>query len=141
MSGQWKTLRFQLPAKTEALIQLEEQVKAIMSELPKIPKYEIEQYNFILALQELCTNIIQHAYHGFYEDIQIELALQSEPKMIRALVIDSGDPFDKTSVITPNLEELQEHGYGLFLIEQLVDEVKYTRLAVGNQWELERIMD
>jgi serine/threonine-protein kinase RsbW len=141
LSGQWKTIRFQIPAQTEALIQLEEQVKAIMSELPKILKYEIEQYNFILALQELCVNIIEHAYHGFHDDIQIELTLQSEPQIIRAQVIDSGGPFDKTTVAAPNLEDPQERGYGLFLIEQLVDDFTYTRLATGNQWQLKRIMD
>jgi serine/threonine-protein kinase RsbW len=60
--------------------------------------------------------------------------------VIEALVVDSGDPFDKTAVATPNLEEPQEHGYGLFLIEQLVDDFKYTRLPAGNQWQLKRIL-
>lgn len=140
MSGQSNTVRFQIPAQLEALPQLEEQVRALMSELPKTPKNETEQYNFTLALHELCTNIVVHAYHGVRGDIQVALTLQFEPQMIQALVIDSGEPFDKASAAAPNLEEPQEHGYGLFLIEQLVDEFKYTRLAAGNQWQLKRMM-
>ena len=79
--------------------------------------------------------------HGFCDDIQITLTLQFEPQMIEALVVDSGDPFDKTAVATPILDEPQEGGYGLFLIEQLVDDFQYTRLVAGNQWQLKRIMD
>ncbi len=140
MSGQSKTIRFQIPAQLDALVQLEGQVLALMSELPKTPKNETEQYNFTLALHELCTNIIEHGYNGSRGDIQVALTLQFKPQVIEALVVDSGDPFDKTAVATPNLEEPQEHGYGLFLIEQLVDDFKYTRLPAGNQWQLKRIL-
>jgi len=141
MSGQSKTIRFQIPAQLEALVQLEGQVRALMSELPKTPENETEQYNFTLALHELCTNIVEHGYHGFRGDIEVVLTLQFEPQMIQALIVDSGDPFDKTAVAAPNLEKTQEHGYGLFLIEQLVDDFKYTRLSASNQWQLKRILD
>ena len=141
MNDQPKTIRFHMPAKLEALIQLEGQVQAVMSDLPRTTKNETEQYNFSLALHELCANIIEHAYHGYSGDIQVELSLQYEPHMIQALIFDSGDSFDKLTVSAPNLEEPQERGYGLFLIEQLVDEIKYTRLAAGNQWQLKRVMD
>jgi len=141
MSGQSKTIRFHIPAQLEAFTQLEGQVQALMSELPKTAKNETEQYNFTLALHELCVNILEHGYHGFCDDIQITLTLQFEPQTIQALVVDSGDPFDKTDVDSPNLEDPQERGYGLFLIEQLVDDFKYTRLPAGNQWQLKRILD
>ena len=98
-------------------------------------------YNIQLAVQELCTNIVEHGYHGFRGDIELVLTLQFEPQMIQALIVDSGDPFDKTAVAAPNLEKTQEHGYGLFLIEQLVDDFKYTRLSASNQWQLKRILD
>ena len=141
MSGQSKTVRFHIPAQLEAFTQLEGQVQALMSDLPKTAKNETEQYNFTLALHELCVNILEHGYHGFCDDIQITLTLQFEPQMIEALVVDSGDPFDKTAVATPILDEPQDGGYGLFLIEQLVDDFQYTRLAAGNQWQLKRIID
>ena len=141
MNGQLKTIRFRIPAQHEALAQLEGQVRAVMSDLPKTAKNETEQYNFTLALHELCANIVDHGYHGSPGDIQVALTLQYDPQMIEALVVDSGDPFDKTAVATPNLAGPQEGGYGLFLIDQLVDDFQYIRLAAGNQWQLKLIMD
>lgn len=139
MSGQSQEIRFHIPAHLEALVQLEGQVRKLMSELPKTRKSETEQYNFTLALHELCTNIIDHGYHGTRGDIEVVLTLQFEPQMIEALVVDSAGPFSRTAA-APDLEEPQEHGYGLFLIEQLVDDFTYTRLAAGNQWQLKRIL-
>lgn len=138
MSKPAKFLQMQLPARFEALIQLEEEMHILMAELPATPENEIEGYNFTLALHELCTNIVAHAYSQEQGQIQIELTLEYDPPTIHARVFDNGVPFNAGAVHKPDLENAQEHGYGLFLIEQLVDDVQYARLAEGNLWQLRR---
>jgi serine/threonine-protein kinase RsbW len=49
---------------------------------------------------------------------------------------DTGASFDPTVVPTPRLGELQEHGFGLFLVRELMDEVEYQANASGNCWTL-----
>ena len=136
-----KYLHLQLPARFEALIQLEKEMQILMAELPATPENEIEGYNFTLALHELCTNIVAHAYSQEQGHIQIELSMEYDPPTIHARVFDNGAPFDAGTVHKPDLENVQEHGYGLFLIEQLVDDVQYTRLDEGNLWQLTRAID
>jgi serine/threonine-protein kinase RsbW len=140
VSKQSISKRFQIPARLDALVQLEEEVRAIMDELPDTSEIKTEQYNFTLALHELCTNVIEHAYGESPGDIRVELTVQSDPQLIRAVIVDSGEPFGRTTVNSPILEVPQEHGYGLFLIEKLVDDVAYTRLRAGNEWTLIRII-
>ena len=138
MNEQPKTSRFQLPATLEALAQLEDIVKSVTAD-PHCPVAdETEQYNFLLALHELCTNIVEHAYAGAHGDITIVLMLDCQPPTIRAKVIDSGAPYEQGGVTSPNLDEPQEGGYGLFLMEQLLDEVQYTRHQDRNEWQLIR---
>jgi serine/threonine-protein kinase RsbW len=49
---------------------------------------------------------------------------------------DTGKPFDLDAVETPGLNEPQIHGYGLFLIQQLMDEVVYIPKPGDNRWRL-----
>jgi serine/threonine-protein kinase RsbW len=49
---------------------------------------------------------------------------------------DSGYSFDLASVPEPNLDEAHDHGYGLFLMRSLMDEVRYVPQPEGNQWSL-----
>ena len=140
MSNQRRSIHFQIPARLEVLYQLDDKVKELMSDLPQLPDYETERYNFVLALHELCANITEHAYQDFQGVIDIKLHLQSEPKMLQAFVLDSGLPFEQGRTAAPNPAVLQEGGYGLFLIEQLVDEVHYRRNEKGNEWCLTRVI-
>lgn len=136
MSDLSNTIQFQLPARLDALAVLEKNVQAVLDGMPESDEIRTAQYNFTLALHELCANIINHAEIEPGSEINIELTLGSDLQLLQAVVVDSGKPFDRNAVSEPNLKALQEHGYGIFLIETLVDEVIYTRLATGNQWIL-----
>ena len=64
------------------------------------------------------------------------LHLESQPSRLTILLHDTGAAFDPTLVPPPKLGELQEHGFGLFLMHQLMDEVEYSHSASGNVWKL-----
>ncbi len=80
-----------------------------------------------LAVDEICTNSIQHGYGG--EDGEIELTVERDGPSIRVVVRDWGGTFDPGQVPTPDLElPLEERllgGLGLFLVRKLMDDVRF----------------
>jgi serine/threonine-protein kinase RsbW len=98
-----------------------------------------------LALHELCVNVIDHAY-GRTEragtagtsagaappDIVVEL--WNGVSGVHVRTVDRGRPFDAAAVRSPQPDEPQVHGYGLMIIEQLVDDLRYERRGDRNVW-------
>lgn len=75
-----------------------------------------------LALTEALANVIKHAYAGD-ESQRIELALRADDDRVEIEIADSGAPFDAASYIPPDLEAASTGGYGVHLIDELMDEV------------------
>ncbi|MGD2156330.1 MAG: ATP-binding protein [Anaerolineales bacterium] len=91
-------------------------------------------YAVKLAVDEACTNIIEHAYGG--EDRgMIQCSYEIIEDGLRITLRDSGDSFDPSTVPEPDynvpLVELKTRGAGIFLIKQLMDEVQFDFKA-GN---------
>lgn len=105
-------------------------VNAFVSELAAQVGFAGLQLNRIeLAVDEACSNIIQHAYAN-RTDGRIDLRVQTFPgERIVITIIDTGDPFDPdvVPVHDPNadLDNLKVGGLGLFLIKRVMDEVKF----------------
>jgi anti-sigma regulatory factor (Ser/Thr protein kinase) len=79
-----------------------------------------------LAITELCSNVIRHAYHGRAGQ-WIHLEAEAFPKSISILVQHVGDPFEPSRVPLPALDGSQMSGFGMHLIAQSVDDVRYYR--------------
>jgi serine/threonine-protein kinase RsbW len=88
-----------------------------------------------LALQEACVNSVRHALDG-RSDAKRVVRFVYQPNQIEIAVEDNGSRFEAEEVATPDLEVPQEGGYGLFLIEQLVDTLSYLREGEMNRWLL-----
>jgi serine/threonine-protein kinase RsbW len=82
-----------------------------------------------LALTEALSNVIRHAYDGD-ESRQIELALELDGERLVLEIAHDGKPFDPASYRAP--DPPRPGGYGLSLIDRLVDEVEHdgTRLCL-----------
>ena len=94
-----------------------------------------------LAVHEVATNIVDHAYPdnpaGQIEaNLTISGGTLGSKRRLAVELSDTGLPFDATAVAPVNLEVPQESGYGLFLAEALMDEVHYERRAGRNIWRL-----
>lgn len=90
-----------------------------------------------LAAHEVCVNIIDHAYAGQSGGrIQIRLSLEHVVRRLVIEICDVGQSFDPALVPEPNFEQGQIHGYGLFLVHQLMDEVAYESQPGRNFWRL-----
>ena len=68
--------------------------------------------------------------------MEISLTFEEPTRRFIATLYDTGAAFDPDQVSTPDLDVPHESGYGLFLAEQLMDEVNYQRQADGNHWRL-----
>lgn len=95
-----------------------------------------------LAVHEVCTNIVEHAY-GEDSQGRIDVTITVVESPARSLVVelqDNGKPFDATQAATVNLDEPQEGGYGLYLAHMLLDDVQYERSGGRNIWRLTKIL-
>ena len=91
--------------------------------------------DIVLAIQELCMNIVDHAYQG-RTDGRISLDFTVADDRFTAEFSDDGAPFDPSTVTAPDLECGQVRGYGLFLMMELLDDVTYTSSGGRNHWRL-----
>ena len=109
---------------------------ALVESVANLAEPAVNLYNLELALQEIAVNIVKHAYAHSEGRIQMTLSLELQPARLTILLHDTGVSFDPTLVPPPKLGELQEHGFGLFLVRQLMDEVEYSHSSRGNLWKL-----
>ncbi len=121
---------------TADLSQLEQVSDIIESMLVNADDLSDDIYNIQLAVHECCTNIVTHAYGG--EPGNIDLTFDLTPEKYTIEICDSGQSFELDKVQSPDLENGQIHGYGIFLINQLMDEVAYRPGSPRNCWNLVR---
>jgi len=78
-----------------------------------------------LAVQEAASNIVLHGLvPGSSQEIATELCL--EGTVVHIDIIHEGIPFSPENVPSPSFDGSRDHGFGVFLINQLMDEVSYT---------------
>jgi serine/threonine-protein kinase RsbW len=95
-----------------------------------------ETYAVELAMDEACTNIIEHAYQGENRG-DIECTCESSDLCLTFIIRDHGKPFDPSTVRKPDLDAAIDDrpvgGLGVFLMKQLMDEVSFESLGeAGN---------
>ena len=91
---------------------------------------EIEKHKLILAIDEVCANLIIHANKCDAEE-SLEMDLDVIPKeQITFTIIDSGDGFDITKYQEPSMQELitskRKGGLGLMLVKRIMDKIEFT---------------
>ena len=98
-------------------------------------------FNLNLVLEEAVVNIINYAYPK--EDHQsIYLSASLHEGSVIFVLTDTGKEFDPTMVpdadISLSAEDRQIGGLGIFLIRQIMNEVKYERIEGKNVLTLEK---
>jgi serine/threonine-protein kinase RsbW len=93
-------------------------------------------YDVQMAVDEACSNIIEHAYGGQGRG-PIECTCRVHDDQLIVILNDYGCPFDPSSVPRPdlcaNLDKRNSGGLGLFFIQQLMDQVQFaSKPGVGN---------
>jgi len=119
-------LTINLPAKLE---NLERWMNAV-SECAREQGYDQKRISKIeLALEEALVNICKYSYPE--EPRNAEVSCKQDNSRFIIEIVDSGIPFDMTSLpapdITSSVEQRKIGGLGIFLIKKTVDEVEYRR--------------
>ena len=92
-----------------------------------------------LAMDEAVTNIIMHGYPD--RDGRIEIGARSDEDSLTLRIVDRGIPFDPIHAQSPDLdtsplERDKAGGFGVYLIRQLVDDMRYQRTDGVNELTL-----
>jgi anti-sigma regulatory factor (Ser/Thr protein kinase) len=91
-----------------------------------------------LAVDEACSNIIDHAYKGKPGDIELHVILEPAHELTIVL-IDQGESFDPDHVppfsACTSLDEVRIGGLGIHLMRQAMDDVCYefSIPGIGNR--------
>ena len=88
-----------------------------------------------LAVDEACTNIIEHGYKGM-DPGSIILSFRIQPDRILVQITDFGHLFEPVEGPKPDVESALEDqelgGVGLYLIYQTMDNIDYQTSKEGN---------
>jgi len=91
-----------------------------------------------LALEEVVSNIVEHGYERQPGRLSIEL--HCDRRALSVVIEDGGKPFDpKRAVPTRTdgtLASRREGGFGLLLINGLMDDIMYQRAGAINRLKL-----
>ncbi len=132
-------VKLDVPASMKYLNVVSASIAAIMEHLSIEGDFATTVYEIQLAVHEICTNVIEHAYKNDAEQrIELEVSIiQTGINSLSITLFDySGIEFIASDVQMPDVEALQERGMGLMLVNQIMDEVTYTHMREYNRWQL-----
>jgi len=91
----------------------------------------------VLAVNEACMNVIQHAYKGDYSG-EIVLEILNNDNRLLFRVKDYAAPIDLECVKHRDLDDIRPGGLGTFFIKEIMDECTMGHLedGVGNYLEM-----
>ncbi|MCS6821018.1 MAG: ATP-binding protein [Microscillaceae bacterium] len=125
-------------ARKESLIQIREFVSAALKNLMLS---DIENNQLVLAVDEICSNLIIHASQDNPNQI-IELNIKDcNDELIFEITDYNNDSFDpNTNYQTPNLQKLindkRKGGMGLMLVSRIMDSVEVRRERGYSLWRM-----
>lgn len=109
--------------------------------------YEVREdtvFELQLAVDEACTNVIEHGYKGM-DPGSIILSFRIEPRRILVQITDFGHAFEPTDADKPDVEATLEDrelgGLGLYLIYQTMDNIEYRESEEGNTLTFTKLLD
>ena len=117
-----------VPGRFESLAQISD---FVITAARKAGLSEDDIFHVEMAVDEACSNVIEHAYARVQGNIELACAMP-EPGCLMITIHDQGRPFDPESVPLPpmsgdaTLDLIQEGGLGLYFMRKLMDEVSFS---------------
>ena len=120
-------------ATTDHLSEVREFVRSRVSD---IGFSDFEEDNIVLAVDEACANLIQHAYRNDPgQSIDIRVVVSDTEVCVE--ISDRAAPFDPGSAILPDMRayfaERRHHGLGILLMTRVMDDIRYEPGHNGSQ--------
>ena len=133
-----KTFALHVPSSTENLAMIRDFI-ANLGTMAGLS--ETEGMKLVLAVDEACANVVEHAY-GMDNSKEVKVRAVLDDDKIQIDIVDTGNSFDPGGIRQLNLEELvaqrKNGGLGLRLIKSIMDDVHY-KIVPGEKNELRMI--
>ncbi len=98
-----------------------------------------------LAVDETCTNIIEHGYQDQGQDKPIEIICLFEPAKFSISIRDVGPAFNPLLHNDPDpaatLDERSHGGWGIYFVKEFMDQVWYLRDGNYNQLTMSKTLN
>lgn len=125
--------RFTLTSEPESLAPMRAWLRATFDRA-RVPVAEADL--LVVAVGEVCMNVIQHAYVG-ERGQPIRLSVDAGADRLLIEIEDFGRAFEAESAATPAAEAGRDAGYGLTIIRAVVDELAIdVDRPRGTRWTL-----
>lgn len=115
-----------VPAQLE---QLDAVTEFISQELESCDCPMKTETQIIIAVEEIFVNIAHYAYNPEIGEATIRCGVGGEPLQVTIEFLDSGKPYDPLKQEDPDLtlsaEERDIGGLGIYMVKQIMDEIKY----------------
>ncbi len=103
----------------------------VRESLRDYPIDEVVLGEIVLALDEMCSNLMIHAHHCNPDDL-FELIIDTDKKsMLVFKIVDDGTVFDINSFDEPELDRIihqkRKGGLGIRLVKSIMDTVDYSK--------------
>ncbi len=121
--------KFQVPSD---LSQVQKTSELVFSFLGPLGLSEALKFDIRLCLEEALVNAIKYGNRQ-QKEIPVDLDVEYDEREVRIRIEDRGPGFawDKLPDCTEGENKLDNHGRGVYLMRQLMDEVRYNE--TGNQ--------
>lgn len=132
-------IKIEIPANNRYLSILSVCVGDFFEKFDCLLKENTKVYSVQLAIHEICSNIIEHSYRGLLDrNIKVEFFID-ENNVFFVDIYDNGTLFNLKEVNLPSLDKPQVRGYGLFIVQNLMDKVIYEETHDRNHWRLVKV--
>jgi serine/threonine-protein kinase RsbW len=103
---------------------------------------ELHVSEIVLAIDEMCSNLMIHAHHCNPKDF-LEINIEIKPgNPVVFEIIDDGSVFDINQFSEPELNNLihdkRKGGLGIRLVKSIMDKIEYTKQSGRNICRLQK---
>ncbi len=136
-----QTHRLEIPSSTRHLAEVRRFVERYAREVG-LSEEMVDQFR--LAVDEACTNVIEHAYRGD-ESYMISICVTTTRDRFTVVIRDRGRAFEPQRYQSPDLLDLvqqrRDGGFGVHLMRRLMDRVEYRRRGDYNEVALTKYVE
>ena len=118
------TLELRFPSDPKRLRMVREKVQEVAEEIGCSKKLISD---LVIAINEACMNIMQHAYKGDKSG-EILLEIQTDSGDLQVVLTDFAEPIDPANIRPRDLEDVKPGGLGTYFIQEIMDDCTYGNL-------------
>ncbi len=129
-------LELHFPSRAERLQAVRNEVRETMGRIHSLP---CDVDCAVIAINEACMNIIQHAY-GSQQEGKIILQIFDLGDDLLFRLIDFASTVDTSKIKPRDLEDIKPGGLGVHMIHEVMDECRFLKCpeGVGNIFQMRK---